>query len=297
VVHPDPTGVGGGLDHGPHEGAELRRPGGAEPAADHGWEHVDGDDAGGHCVLEVVAHVGDPVGPRHDLALRRGRCGSAPRVVADAVDRLGAQVERHERDVGAPHRVIEPLRHVRRQRILGCVTAGAVAAIVADRDGLGERHVETDRPGDRSCDLRDFERVGEARALMVVGEDEHLCLAGQAAERVRVQDAVAVTLEAGAERVGLLVESALAGTERLGGQRSELRVCVGLAGGPRGRGARTRTRPRVFVGEGDTVDVVPAHRGRPARGTLGHGGVGRQRGRFGVEAQLGIHAVHPTRWV
>jgi hypothetical protein len=53
--------------------------------------------------------------------------------------------------------------------------------------------------------LGHLERVGEPRALVVVGKDEDLCLAGQAPERRRVQDAVAIALEAGAQRVGLLV--------------------------------------------------------------------------------------------
>ena len=51
-------------------------------------------DAGRHGVLPVVAHVRDAVGPAHDLALGRRRRGTRPRVVADAVERLVAQVER-----------------------------------------------------------------------------------------------------------------------------------------------------------------------------------------------------------
>ena len=69
-----------------------------------------GDDAGRHGVLEVVADVGDAVGPGHDLALGRGRGGPGPRVVADAVERLGAQVQRGQHDVGAPHGVVEARR-------------------------------------------------------------------------------------------------------------------------------------------------------------------------------------------
>ena len=49
------------------------------------------DDAGGDRVLEVVADVGDAVGPPDHLALGRRRRGSRPRVVADAVERLDAQ--------------------------------------------------------------------------------------------------------------------------------------------------------------------------------------------------------------
>ena len=52
--------------------------------------------------------------------------------------------------------------------------------------------------------LRHLERMGQPRALMVLGEDEDLGLAGQPAEGGGVEDTVAVTLEAGAPHVGLL---------------------------------------------------------------------------------------------
>ena len=150
-----------------------------------GGQHVGGDDAGGHGVLEVVADVGDAVGPRHDLALRRGRRRPAPRVVADAVERLGAQVERAQRDVGAPRGVVVAAVDVRRQGVLAGVAARPVAAVVAEGDGLGQGDVEPEHAGDGRGDLGDLEGVGEAGALVVVGEHEHLGLAGQAAERRR----------------------------------------------------------------------------------------------------------------
>ena len=57
--------------------------------------------------------------------------GTAPRVVADAVERLAAQVERRERDVGAVDRVVVAgLGEVRRERLLGRVAGGAVPAVV-----------------------------------------------------------------------------------------------------------------------------------------------------------------------
>ena len=47
-----------------------------------------------------------------------------------------------------------------------------------------ERDVEAGRPGDADRDLRDLDRVGEPVAeVIVVGRDEHLALAGEAAER------------------------------------------------------------------------------------------------------------------
>jgi hypothetical protein len=63
------------------------------------------------------------------------------------------------------------------------------------------------RLADRARDLGDLERVRQPGPLMVVGEHEDLGLAGEPTERRGVQDAVAVALEAGAERVGLLRRS------------------------------------------------------------------------------------------
>ena len=198
------------------------------------------DDARRHGVLEVVADVGDAIGPRHHLALGgRGR-GPGPRVVADAVQRLGAQVERRQDHVGAPHRVVVPLGHVGAQRVLAGVPARAVAAVVAEGDGLGERDVEPERGGDAAGHLGHLEGVGEAGALVVVREDEDLGLAGQPAEGGGVEDAVPIALEAGAPRVRLLLP---------------------LRGAPAPR-ARVALR-----GEAGVLGLPPAPRGRcPARG-------------------------------
>ena len=51
-------------------------------------------------------------------------------------------------------------------------------------------------------DLGDLERVRQPSALMIVGEHEHLRLAGEPAERAGVQDAIAVAFEARAPRIG-----------------------------------------------------------------------------------------------
>jgi len=86
------------------------------------------------------------------------------------------------------------------------------AAVVAERDCFGERYVESERAGNAGRDLGDFECVGEARAHVVVGENEHLCLARETTERARVQDSVAITLKASAIFVGLFVEGPLSGS-------------------------------------------------------------------------------------
>lgn len=73
--------------------------------------------------------------------------------------------------------------------------------VVTERDRLGEVLVETERPCDRARDLRDFERMGEARAVVVaLGGDKDLRLVFETSERLGVDDAVAVADELGAHR-------------------------------------------------------------------------------------------------
>ena len=95
-----------------------RRPA-ADDVAHAGGEVVGLEDAGPDRVVEVVAHVGDAVGPGHHLTLGGGGRGPAPRMVAHAVERLHAEVERREGDVGAVDRVVVArARQERRERLL-----------------------------------------------------------------------------------------------------------------------------------------------------------------------------------
>ena len=123
--------------------------------------------------------------------------------------------------------------------------ARPVPAVVAQGDRLGQGHVEPARPGDRSGHLRHLECVGEARPLMVLWEDEHLGLAGQAAERGGVEDPVPVPLETGAPRVRLLDLGPLSATDGARGARSEEPLLALLAGLPfEGAPGGPRTRRR-----------------------------------------------------
>ena len=91
--------------------------------------------------------------------------------------------------------------HAGVERVLAGMAERRVAEVVAERDRLGEVVVEPERAGERAGDLRDLDRVGEAGAEMVaLVMDEHLRLVGEAAERGRMDDAVAVALEFGAGR-------------------------------------------------------------------------------------------------
>ena len=210
--------------------------------------------------------VRDAVGPRHDLALGRARRGTGPRVVADAVERLRAEVERREHDVGAPDRVVVPAGDVRRERVLARVAERTVPAVVTERDRLGERDVEPQRPRDPGGDLGDLERVGEPGALVVLREDEHLRLAGEPPERrvpCRMRSrsrSKQVRHSSGSSAAARWPRAA-----RPGGARREQLVL----GAPRARPGRSRRpgrawrrRPRGRAGPGPSPwpAIVPAHR-------------------------------------
>src|SRR5690606_35736352 len=74
-----------------------------------------------------------------------------------------------------------------------------VADVVREAQRFGEVLVEAQRARYHAADLGHLETVGQADAEMVaVGRDEHLRLAGEAAEGDRMDDAVAVSLKGAA---------------------------------------------------------------------------------------------------
>ena len=87
-----------------------------------------------------------------------------------------------------------------RQRLLAGVAERRVADVVGQGDRFGEVFVQVEGAGDRAGDLGDLQRVREAGDEVVAdGGDEDLRLVLEAAERLAVEDAVAVTLELGAD--------------------------------------------------------------------------------------------------
>ena len=104
-----------------------------------------------------------------------------------------------------PHRlrvVIEPAkgRHEGVQRLLAGMAEGRMAQIVGQRHGLGEFRVEPQRSRDRARHLRDFDRMGQARAVIIaLVLDEDLRLVLEAPEGRSVDDPVAIALKARAE--------------------------------------------------------------------------------------------------
>ena len=98
-----------------------------------------------------------------------------------------------------------------------------VADIVADGDGLDEVLVEAQSARNGPRNLRDFQAVRHARAVVVARHDVDLCLVLEPPEGFGVQDAVAVALEARAQRA-LLAFLLAPGSAALGRLRRQVRV-------------------------------------------------------------------------
>ena len=199
-----------------HEGSDLVGTVVADDVAHLRRQILGGEDVRPHRVLEVVADVGDAVGPGDDLPFGGGGRRAAPGVIAHAVEGLEAEVQRRQRHVGAVDGVVVAgPREVRREGLLGGVAGGAVATVVGERDRLDQREAQVRDPGDAHGDLGDLDGVGETGAQVVVFRcDEHLALARQPAPRPRVLDAVEVALEAQPVRVGILADPAVPGADR-----------------------------------------------------------------------------------
>ena len=167
---------------------------------------VRGEDAGGDRVLDVVVDIGAAVGEFDDFALESAG-GAVEFVVEDAVAHLVGEVEpfavvfEQFDDAQALFVVAEAALDQSVEHALAGVPERGMPEIVTERDCLGEVLVEAERPCDRARDLRDFERMGEARAVVVaLGGDKDLRLVFETAKRLGVDDAVAVADELGAHR-------------------------------------------------------------------------------------------------
>ena len=117
---------------------------------------------------------------------------------------------------------VEPLLHCGVERVLARMPEGRVSHVVPEADRLHEILVEPQRPRDDARDRRRLERVGHPRAVVIaLGIDEDLRLSLQPPERLRVDDAVAVALELGANLAGVLGELAPERVERAHGERGQ----------------------------------------------------------------------------
>jgi len=174
------------------------------------------------------------VGPPHDLALQvaagrevqalgvdvgKRETPAPARVLEDALTRVVREVEAGMlvtllEDVDDAHRLVVVLerpdlcgdprldrdrglaaREDAVEHLLARMPERRVSEVMAQCTGLGEVLVDPEGARHRPGDLRDLERVREARAVMIAFErNENLGLVLEAAERARVDDAVAVAL-------------------------------------------------------------------------------------------------------
>ncbi len=172
-------------------------------------------------VVDVVVVVGDLVGEVGDLRLE-ARLALLQEALADVTQLAGvlertvlqdafARLEREIEAVEAAVALLELVDHAQRlqvvlesavllhalvQRVLPGVPERRVPEVVRQGDRLDEVFVDAELPGDRATDLRDLERMRQARAeeiAFVIDEDLGLVL--EPAERAGVDHAIAVPLE------------------------------------------------------------------------------------------------------
>ena len=113
--------------------------------------------------------------------------------------------------------VVEAARHQRADDALAGMPERRVAEVVAERNRFGQLLVQPQHLGDRPRDLRDLEGVGQARAVVIAGRrEEDLRLVLQPAERLAVDDAIAIALKRRADLVFRLLAQAPARIGALG---------------------------------------------------------------------------------
>ena len=155
-------------------------------------------------VVIVVRQIGDAVGRAHDAPFERARQALAA-MVHDAVLDFHREVQPlaalfEELDNAQALLVVHEMARELRHRRLARMAERRVADIMAERDGFREVFIEPQCARNRARNLRDLEAVRHARPIVVARDDVDLRLVLETAERLRVQDAVAVALELRAER-------------------------------------------------------------------------------------------------
>ena len=98
----------------------------------------------------------------------------------------------------------EPERADLVQRSLAGMPERRMPQVMPQRDRFRQILVQPQRPRDRPRDLRHLQRMRQPRPIVVaLRRNEYLCLVGQSPERLGVNDAIPVALEAGAVRAFL----------------------------------------------------------------------------------------------
>ena len=129
-------------------------------------------------------------------------------MLGNAVAHLPGQIEtlpvplQHVHDAQALLVVVEPARDQLPEHPLAGVAERCVPEVVRECDRFGQLLVEPQHLRDRPRDLRHLERMGQAGAVVVARRREkHLGLVLQPAERLRVDDTVAIALKRRPDRV------------------------------------------------------------------------------------------------
>ena len=125
-------------------------------------------------VVDIVIDIGDAIGKLDDAPFERGGLSCA-RVVHDPVfDFLGEvhpveiAVRFQEFDHGEGLLIMaKTLRRNAVENLFADVSERRVSEIVTECDRLDEVFVETQGSADRPCDLCDFERMRQARAIVI----------------------------------------------------------------------------------------------------------------------------------
>src|SRR5438552_213234 len=174
------------------------------------------DDLRAHRVVDVVVEIRDLVGVADDPTF--GRLGDSPgggldpalrrrAVLLDAVANFRRQVQTGAvlldllEDAHALLVVAEAVGQELPEQLLADVPERRVPDVVAHGHRLDEILVETQAASHRPANLRDLERVRQARAVVVADRrKEDLGLVLQPAERLAVDDAIAVERERGPGR-------------------------------------------------------------------------------------------------
>ena len=241
----------GALDEVVHEPVDPRRSGRPEQLDLGAREVALAQDPVADGVVDVVVDVRDAVDDADDLALERGRLALA-RVREDAVANLGGEVEAlgdRERLLVVTEPAPEALAQRLVERVLARVAERRVAHVVAEPDRLDEVLVQPQRACHAARDRGRLERVRHAGAEVVAGRvDEDLRLALQAAERLGMDDPVAVALERRAQPALVLGLEPPGGGVRADGERREPLLLV--PANPLGEGVRNRSRD---LGHGPSV--------------------------------------------
>ena len=206
----------GVLDEVVHERVDALRAGVAEHGDRLGGQLRLAQHAGAHRVVDVVVDVGDAVDEPHDRALERAAaCGARPEWQRMPSRTSSRQVQPAPSARARRRRAASARSGGSRGRSARCRHSSSTASpmwpnggwprswprpIASARSSLSRSARATVRD-----DLRDLQRVGQPRAVVVaLGRDEDLRLVLQAAERLGVHDPVAVALQRRAQpAVGL----------------------------------------------------------------------------------------------